>query len=34
MLDALAGAGVVLLVVLVAVVILWAVLVTRWRAGR
>jgi hypothetical protein len=34
MLDELARAGVVLLVVLVAAVILWAVLVTRWRAGR
>jgi hypothetical protein len=34
MLDELAGAGVVLLVVLVAVVILWAVLATRWRSGR
>jgi hypothetical protein len=34
MLDALAGAGVVLLVVAVAAAFLWAVLVDRWRAGR
>jgi hypothetical protein len=32
--DLVIGAGVVLLVVFVAAVILWMVLVTRWRSGR
>jgi hypothetical protein len=33
-LDLVRGAGVVLLVVFVAAVILWMMLVARWRSGR
>jgi hypothetical protein len=32
--DLVRGAGVVLLVVFLAAVILWKVLVARWRSGR
>lgn len=33
-LDLVRGAGVMLLMVFAAAVILWMVLVTRWRSGR